>query len=270
MLLVRQVYNFNVSKRIITWQNKVILKKKRKQSSEITEKVLYINRCSKVVKGGRKFSFSALILVGDGKGRIGYGFAKANELTDAIRKGGEAARKEYGQSFPWKAPQFLMKLPFIGMERHLLLKPAPEGAGVIAGSKVRAVLEMAGYKDVMAKSLGASNPINQVKAIFKALSKLQKLQKIKQMRGLGMITLGSLKNPTRKRRSVKRVGRGPGSGKGKTCGRGEKGAGARSGYKRRYGYEGGQFRTFMKLPIRGFSNAMFRKLKLNTVNLCSN
>lgn len=82
-----------------------------------------------------------------------------------------------------------------------------------------------------------------------------------------MITLGTLKNTSLKRKAVKRVGRGPGSGKGKTCGRGEKGAGARSGYKTRQGYEGGQFRTFMKLPIRGFSNARFRKPRLHTINL---
>lgn len=157
--------------------------KKEKANSEITEKVLYINRCSKVVKGGRKFSFSALILAGDGKGRIGYGFAKANELTDAIRKGGEAARKNL-LSYPMEGTTVPHEITVHWDGAKILLKPAPEGAGVIAGSKVRAVLEMAGYKDVMAKSLGASNPINQVKAIFKALSKLQKLQKIKQVRGL--------------------------------------------------------------------------------------
>lgn len=157
--------------------------KKEKANSEITEKVLYINRCSKVAKGGRQFSFSALILAGDGKGRIGYGFAKANELTDAIRKGGEAARKNL-LSYPMEGTTVPHEITVHWDGAKILLKPAPEGAGVIAGSKVRAVLEMAGYKDVMAKSLGASNPINQVKAIFKALSKLQKLQKIKQVRGL--------------------------------------------------------------------------------------
>jgi len=157
--------------------------KKEKVNSELTEKVLYINRCSKVVKGGRKFSFSALILVGDGKGRLGYGFAKANELTDAIRKGGEAARKNMrsyaseGNTIPHE-----VLADWDGAE--LLLKPAPDGAGVIAGSKVRPVLEMAGIKNVMAKSLGASNPINQVKATFLALSKLRTRSKIKQMRGV--------------------------------------------------------------------------------------
>lgn len=157
--------------------------KKEKSHSDVTEKVLYINRCSKVVKGGRKFSFSALILVGDGKGRIGYGFAKANELTDAIRKGGEAARKQM-VSYPLNGTTIPHEVMVRWDGAVLLLKPAPEGAGVIAGSKVRAVLEMAGIKDVMAKSLGACNPINQVKAIFKALSKLRSRDKIKQMRGV--------------------------------------------------------------------------------------
>jgi small subunit ribosomal protein S5 len=157
--------------------------KKEKVNSELTEKVLYINRCAKVVKGGRKFSFSALILVGDGKGRIGFGFAKANELTDAIRKGGEAARKNM-KAYPREGNTIPHEVIADWDGAELLLKPAPDGAGVIAGSKVRAVLEMAGIKDVMAKSLGASNPINQVKATFKALSMLRSREKIKLMRGV--------------------------------------------------------------------------------------
>jgi small subunit ribosomal protein S5 len=157
--------------------------KKEKVNSELTEKVLYINRCSKVVKGGRKFSFSALILVGDGKGRIGYGFAKANELTDAIRKGGEAARKNM-KSYAREGDTIPHEVIANWDGASLLLKPAPDGAGVIAGSKVRPVLEMAGIKNVMAKSLGASNPINQVKATFLALSKLRTREKIKQTRGV--------------------------------------------------------------------------------------
>lgn len=157
--------------------------KKEKVNSELTEKVLYINRCSKVVKGGRKFSFSALILVGDNKGRIGYGFAKANELTDAIRKGGEAARKNM-KAYAREGDTIPHEVIADWDGASLLLKPAPDGAGVIAGSKVRPVLEMAGIKNVMAKSLGASNPINQVKATFLALSKLRTRDKIKQMRGV--------------------------------------------------------------------------------------
>lgn len=157
--------------------------KKEKVNSDLTEKVLYINRCSKVVKGGRKFSFSALILVGDGKGRIGYGFAKANELTDAIRKGGDAARKNM-KAYATENDSIPHEVLADWDGASVLLKPAPDGAGVIAGSKVRPVLEMAGIKNVMAKSLGASNPINQVKATFLALSKLRTREKIKQLRGV--------------------------------------------------------------------------------------
>jgi small subunit ribosomal protein S5 len=156
--------------------------KREKANSEFTEKVLYINRCSKVVKGGRKFSFSALILVGDTRGRVGYGFAKANELTDAIRKGGEAARKQMN-SYPLEGTTIPHEVLVHWDGATVLLKPAAEGAGVIAGSKVRAVLEMAGIKDVMAKSLGSSNPVNQVKATFMALAKLRSRETIKQMRG---------------------------------------------------------------------------------------
>jgi small subunit ribosomal protein S5 len=154
----------------------------KKKEGDLEEKVLYINRCSKVVKGGRKFSFSALILVGDKKGTVGYGFAKANELTDAIRKGGENARKN------------LVKLCLEGMTlphevnvrwdgASIVMRPAKSGSGVIAGSQVRAILEFAGVKDVMAKSLGASNPLNLVKATFKGLKSLETKENIERMRG---------------------------------------------------------------------------------------
>jgi len=152
--------------------------KKRQEDfgTEFEEKVLYINRCSKVVKGGRKFSFSALILVGDGQGHVGYGFAKANEVSDAIRKGSQAARKNIftiemeGASIPHE-------VLVVWDGAKVLLKPAPAGTGVVAGSKVRSVLELGGVKDVIAKSLGCSNPVNQVKATFKALLQLKNRQK---------------------------------------------------------------------------------------------
>jgi len=153
-----------------------------KERSELMEKVLYVNRCSKTVKGGRKMSFSALILVGDGKGHVGYGFAKANELTDAIRKGGELARKNMktivldGTTIPHEV---MMKQD----GALVYMKPASTGTGVIAGSKVRAILEFAGVKDVMAKSLGSTNPLNQVLATFAALQSLTPREKILQMRG---------------------------------------------------------------------------------------
>lgn len=156
--------------------------KKEKNDTELKEKVLYINRTAKVVKGGRKFSFSALILVGDGKGRVAYGFAKANELTDAIRKGGEAARKNL-RSYPLEGTTIPHEITCKQDGAVVMLCPAPEGAGVIAGSKVRAVLEMAGIKDVMAKSLGSNNPINLVRATFMALAELKTKETIKELRG---------------------------------------------------------------------------------------
>lgn len=153
----------------------------KNENSNLEEKVLYINRCSKVVKGGRKFSFSALILVGDSNGNVGYGFAKANELTDAIQKGGEAARKNL-MTFEMEGTTIPHEI-FVNCDgAKLLLKPARPGTGVVAGSCVRSVLELAGVKDVVAKSLGSHNRINQVKAAFKALSQLRNRKKTLDMR----------------------------------------------------------------------------------------
>jgi len=155
--------------------------KKEGAESGLMEKVLFINRCSKTVKGGRKMSFSALILVGDGKGRVGFGFAKANELTDAIRKGGEAARKNMitvpleGTTIPHD-----IQVKWDGVS--LLMRPAGKGTGLIAGSKIRAVLEFAGYSDVMAKIIGSSNPVNQVRAVFRALTTMIPREQILEAR----------------------------------------------------------------------------------------
>ena len=151
--------------------------------TDFEEKVLYINRCSKVVKGGRKFSFSALIVIGDGRGHIGFGFAKANEVSDAIRKGGEAARKNIikfemdGTTIPHD-----VNVSWDGST--VLLKPASDGTGVIAGSKVRAVLELGGVKNVVAKLFGSNNPLNQVRATLKALTHLKNREKTLASRGL--------------------------------------------------------------------------------------
>lgn len=153
--------------------------------SEFEEKVLYINRCSKVVKGGRKFSFSALILVGDGKGNVGFGFAKANEVSDAIRKGGEAARKSI-LSFEMEGTTIPHEIVVEWDGAKVMLKPAPEGTGIIAGSKVRAVLELGGLKDIVAKSMGSSNPLNLVRATIKALSSLRNRKKCMEARGLAV------------------------------------------------------------------------------------
>ena len=155
----------------------------KQKTDDLEEKVLFVNRCSKVVKGGRKFSFSALILVGDHNGRVGYGFAKANELTDAIRKGGELARKNM-VTFEMENTTIPHQVIVDYDGSRLLLKPAPEGTGVVAGSRVRSILEFAGVRDVVAKSLGSNNPLNQVKAAFKALASLRNRKKTLELRGI--------------------------------------------------------------------------------------
>ena len=151
--------------------------------TEFEEKVLYINRCSKVVKGGRKFSFSALVVVGDGQGHIGFGFAKANEVSDAIRKGTEAARKNV-LTFEMEGTSIPHEITVEWDGSRVLLKPAPPGTGVIAGSKVRSVLELGGIKDVVSKNYGSNNPLNQVRATFKALSHLSNRKRNLEIRGL--------------------------------------------------------------------------------------
>ncbi len=151
--------------------------------TEFEEKVLYINRCSKVVKGGRKFSFSALIIIGDGRGHIGFGFAKANEVSDAIRKGTEAAKKNV-LTFELEGTTIPHEVTVEWDGARVFLKPASEGTGVIAGSKVRSVLELGGIKDVVAKSFGSNNPLNQVRATIEALLSLRNRNKALAMRGI--------------------------------------------------------------------------------------
>src|SRR5437879_8815494 len=151
--------------------------------SDTTEKVVFINRCAKVVRGGRRFSFSALIVAGDHKGRVGYGFGKANEVSEAIRKASEAARKAM-------VPVAIHEntIPHEGIAEfgggRVLLRPASPGTGLIAGGGVRAVVEAAGIRDVLAKSLGSSNHANVVKATMEALLALRRRDEILKVRGI--------------------------------------------------------------------------------------
>jgi small subunit ribosomal protein S5 len=153
--------------------------------NDLMEKVVYINRSAKVVKGGRRFSFSALVVVGDKKGRVGVGLGKAGEVADAIRKGGEVARNSMvpvslnGVTLPHE-----VSYEYGGAQ--ILLRPASPGTGVIAGKTVRAVLESAGIKDVLSKSLGSNNAANVVKATLGALQKLRLREDIYKSRGLAI------------------------------------------------------------------------------------
>ena len=149
----------------------------------MTEKVVFINRSAKVVKGGRRFNFSALVVVGDRKGRVGVGLGKAGEVADAIRKGGELARAQMvGVCLKDATIPHEVFSHYCGAK--VLLRPASPGTGVIAGKTVRAVLESAGVKDVLSKSLGSKNAANVVKATLTALQSLRLREDIYQGRGL--------------------------------------------------------------------------------------
>jgi small subunit ribosomal protein S5 len=152
-------------------------------SGEIVEKVVYVNRSAKVVKGGRRFHFSALVVAGDRRGHVGWGFGKANEVADAIRKGTDQAKKSM-VSINRRNSTIPHEVVGVFGGGRVLLRPASPGTGVIAGGGVRAVIEAAGVRDVLTKSLGSSNAVNVVKATIDALLQLRPREEIFRVRGL--------------------------------------------------------------------------------------
>ncbi len=155
---------------------------KRNIDKEFTEKLIRLNRVSKVVKGGRRFSFSALMVIGDCKGRVGYGFGKANDVTEAIRKSVADAKKNL-ITIPLKGDTIPHQVTGNFKSASVLMKPATPGTGIIAGGPVRAVMECAGIKDVLAKSLGSKNTMNIEKAVFDGLSNLLNAKEVADARG---------------------------------------------------------------------------------------
>lgn len=155
---------------------------RQQEDSEFEDKVIHINRCAKVVKGGRRFSFAAIVAVGDKKGQVGIGLGKAGEVPEAIKKAGKQAKKNL-MRVPLEGHTIPHEILGIFGASQVLLKPAPEGTGIIASSSVRAILELAGIQNIMTKSIRRDNPHNVVRATLEGLKKLRSFGDIAQGRG---------------------------------------------------------------------------------------
>lgn len=152
------------------------------RDKDLSEKLIKLNRVSKVVKGGRRFSFSALVVVGDKAGQVGYGFGKANDVSEAIRKGVERAKRNI-VTVPMKRHTIPHDVTGRFKSAKVLMKPAAPGTGVIAGGPVRAIMEVGGINDVLCKSLGSQNPVNIVKSVFEGFDRLMDAREIARGRG---------------------------------------------------------------------------------------
>ncbi len=159
-----------------------MVRKTGSEDNQLKDKVVFINRVAKVVKGGRRFSFSALVVVGDGMGTVGMGKGKANEVPEAIRKAVERAKKSLIK-FPLKDGTIPHRITGAYSSGMVIMNPAVKGTGIIAGGAVRALFEVSGIQDIVAKSLGGHNPINTVRATFDGLMKLKDPEAVRKLRG---------------------------------------------------------------------------------------